>query len=80
MSNLLNGGYTQLNDLIQVNADDIQTESINTKTLYINNILFDPSGVDLTNYVTTTQLTTALNPYVTNTNLSMQLTNYAVLT
>jgi hypothetical protein len=80
MSNLLNGGYTQLNDLIQVNADDIQTESINTKTLYINNILFDPSGVDLTNYVTTTQLTTALNPYVTNTNLSMQLTNYALLT
>ena len=28
MSNLLNGGYTQLNDLIQVNADDIQTESM----------------------------------------------------
>ena len=52
MSNLLNGGYTQLNDLIQVNADDIQTESINTKTLYINNILFDPTGIDTSDLAT----------------------------
>jgi len=52
MSNLLNGGYTQLNDLIQVNADDIQTESINTKTLYINNILFNPTGIDTSDLAT----------------------------
>ena len=57
MSNLIDNAYTQLNNLTQINADDIQTESINTKALYINNILFDPSGVDLTNYVTTSQLT-----------------------
>ena len=55
MSNLIDNAYTQLNNLTQINADDIQTESINTKTLYINNILFDPSGVDLSNYVTTSQ-------------------------
>ena len=33
MSNLIDSGYTQLNNLSQINADDIQTESINTKTL-----------------------------------------------
>ena len=44
MSNLIDNAYTQLNNLTQINADDIQTESINTKALYINNILFDPSG------------------------------------
>ena len=56
MSNLIDNAYTQLNNLTQINADDIQTETINTKALYINNILFDPSGVDLTNYVTITEL------------------------
>jgi len=63
MSNLIDNAYTQLNNLTQINADDIQTESINTKALYINNILFDPSGNnDLSNYVTTTQLSTELTP------------------
>jgi hypothetical protein len=52
MSNLLNGGYTQLNDLTQINADDIQTESINTKTLYINDVLFNPTGIDTSDLVT----------------------------
>jgi hypothetical protein len=44
MSSLLNSSYTQLNDLIHITADDIQTENINTKTLIINNVLFDPSN------------------------------------
>ena len=52
MSNLIDNAYTQLNNLIQINADDIQAESINTKALYINNILFDPSGVDTSDLVT----------------------------
>ena len=51
MSNLLDNGYTQLNNLTQINCDDIQTESINTKTLYINNILFDPSGIDTSDII-----------------------------
>ena len=62
MSNLIDNAYTQLNNLTQINADDIQTESINTKALYINNILFDPSGIDISDLVTTTQLTTQLTP------------------
>jgi len=66
MSNLLDNGYTQLNNLTQINCDDIQTESINTKALYINNILFDNSGADLSNYVTTTELSTQLNPINNN--------------
>ena len=66
MSNLIDNAYTQLNNLTQINADDIQTESINTKALYIKNILFDPSGADLTNYVTTTQLSTELTPINNN--------------
>jgi hypothetical protein len=52
MSNLIDNAYTQLNNLTQINADDIQTESINTKTLYINNVLFDPSGIDTSDLVT----------------------------
>jgi len=52
MSNLIDSGYTQLNNLIQINSDDIQTESINTKTLYINDVLFDPSGIDISGLVT----------------------------
>ena len=58
MSNLIDNAYTQLNNLTQINADDIQTESINTKTLYIDNILFDPSGIDTSGFVT---LSTAQN-------------------
>ena len=58
MSNLIDNAYTQLNNLTQINADDIQTESINTKTLYINNVLFDPSGIDTSGFVT---LSTAQN-------------------
>jgi len=60
--------------------DNLNADTINTQELYIDGVLFDVSGIDLTNYITTAQLTTALNPYVTNTNLSMQLTNYALLT
>ena len=52
MSNLLNSAYCNLSDLVQINADDIQTESINTKTLYINNILFDPTGIDTSDLAT----------------------------
>ena len=52
MSNLIDSGYTQLNNLTQINADDIQTESINTKTLYINDILFDPTGIDTSDLAT----------------------------
>lgn len=77
MSNLIDNAYTQLNNLTQINADDIQTESINTKTLYINNILFDPSGnADLSNYVTTSQLSTQLTPINNNiTALQLLLTD-----
>jgi hypothetical protein len=77
MSNLLDNGYTQLNNLTQINCDDIQTESINTKALYINNILFDPSGVDLSNYVTTTQLSTQLTPI--NNNVATNTTDISGL-
>jgi hypothetical protein len=42
MSNLLNSSYTQLNDLISITADDIETETISTKTIIINNIPFNP--------------------------------------
>jgi hypothetical protein len=52
MSNLIDSGYTQLNNLTQINADDIQTESINTKTLYIDDILFDPTGIDTSDLAT----------------------------
>ena len=52
MSNLIDSGYTQLNNLTQINADDIQTESINTKTLYINDILFNPTGIDTSDLAT----------------------------
>ena len=31
MSSLLNSSYTQLNDLIHITADDIETETISTK-------------------------------------------------
>lgn len=77
MSSLLNSAYTQLNDLVQVNADDIQTESINTKALYIDGVLFDPSGNnDLSNYVTTTQLSTQLTPINTDiSGLKLKTTN-----
>jgi hypothetical protein len=77
MSNLIDNAYTQLNNLTQINADDIQTESINTKALYINNILFDPSGNnDLSNYVTTSQLSTQLTPINNNiTALQLLLTD-----
>ena len=66
MSNLIDNAYTQLNNLTQINADDIQTETINTKALYINNILFDPSGIDISDLVTTSQLTTQLTPINNN--------------
>ena len=52
MSNLLNDGYTQLNNLSHINADDIQTENINTKTLYINDVLFNPTGIDTSDLAT----------------------------
>ena len=77
MSNLIDNAYTQLNNLIQINADDIQTESINTKALYINNILFDPSGVDLTNYVTITELSNQLTPI--NNNVATNTTDISGL-
>ena len=44
MSSLLNSSYTQLNDLIHITADDIETESISTKTIIINNVPFNPDN------------------------------------
>lgn len=51
MSSLLNSGYTNMNDLIYINADNIDTNSISTNSLYLNNVL-----LDLTNYATSSQL------------------------
>ena len=73
MSNLIDNAYTQLNNLTQINADDIQTESINTKALYINNILFDPSGIDISDLVTTAELTSQLTPI--NNNIATNTTD-----
>ena len=44
--------------------DNLNADTINTQELYINNVLFDVSGIDLTNYVTTSQLTTQLTPII----------------
>ena len=75
MSNLIDNAYTQLNNLIQINADDIQTESINTKALYINNILFDPSGNYISDYVTLSTAQSISNKAFTGTTIfsSIQL-------
>ena len=42
--------------------DNLNADTINTQELYIDGVLFDVSGIDLTNYVTTTQLSSQLTP------------------
>ena len=44
MSNLLNSFYSNLSDLISINATDITTETINTKTLILNGVPLTPSN------------------------------------
>lgn len=75
MSNLIDNAYTQLNNLTQINADDIQTENINTKTLYIDNVLFDPTGIDTSGFVTLSTAQSISNKIFTGTTIfsSIQL-------
>ena len=42
--------------------DNLNADTINTQELYIDGVLFDVSGIDLTNYVTTSQLSSQLTP------------------
>jgi len=81
MSNLIDNAYTQLNNLTQINADDIQTESINTKALYINNVLFDPSGTDISDLVTLTTAQNISNKTFTGTTIfsSIQLNDSLIV-
>ena len=51
--------------------DNLNADTINTQELYIDGVLFDVSGIDLTNYVTTTQLSTQLTPI--NNNLEFMI-------
>jgi hypothetical protein len=44
MSNLLNSFYSNLNDLISINATDITSETISTNTLILNGVPFNPSN------------------------------------
>ena len=46
--------------------DNLNADTINTQELYIDGVLFDVSGIDLTNYVTTTQLSSQLTPINNN--------------
>lgn len=56
--------------------DNLNAEVINTQELYIDGVLFDTSGIDLANYVTTTQLSTELNPINTDiSGLKLKTTN-----
>ena len=81
MSNLIDNSYTQLNNLIQINADDIQAESINTKALYINNILFGPSGNYISDYVTLSTAQSISNKSFTGTTIfsSIQLNDNLIV-
>jgi len=56
--------------------DNLNADTINTQELYIDGVLFDVSGIDLTNYVTTTQLAN----YITSSYLTSQLSNYVLST
>ena len=42
--------------------DNLNADTINTQELYIDGVLFDVSGIDLTNYITTSQLSSQLTP------------------
>ena len=46
--------------------DNLNADTINTQELYIDGVLFDVSGIDLTNYVTTGQLSSQLTPINNN--------------
>jgi peptidoglycan hydrolase CwlO-like protein len=49
MTSLLDSAYTQINDLISINSDDIQTESISTNTLILNGSDINTSLTNLNN-------------------------------
>ena len=57
--------------------DNLNADTINTQELYIDGVLFDVSGIDLTNYVTTSQLTTQLTPI--NNNIATNTTDISGL-
>jgi len=57
--------------------DNLNADTINTDLLYIKGVLFDASGEDLSNYVTTTQLSTQLIPI--NNNISDISNNVNIL-
>ena len=67
MSNLLNSFYSNLNDLISINATDVTSEIINCNSLYVSGVRVDGSGVDLTsiqNQINT--INTSLNGLLNN--------------
>jgi hypothetical protein len=57
--------------------DNLNADTINTQELYIDGVLFDVSGVDLTNYVTSSQLSTELTPI--NNNIATNTTDISGL-
>jgi hypothetical protein len=55
MTSLLNSSYTQINDLISINSDDIQSESISTNNLIISGSNISTSLTNLQSQITTLQ-------------------------
>lgn len=56
-----------------VNSDDVNSKTVETTTLYLNNNLFNP--ID---YITSTNLSSQLSNYITNSSLSTTLSSYVL--
>jgi hypothetical protein len=75
-----------INNLNDVNADTVNSNTDNTTSLYVNGQLINFSSyvtssylsTTLTNYITSSFLTSTLSSYVLASNLSSQLSNYVL--